>query len=188
VEFFLPLTTKTKTVDPDISIEGAFEHYYPAVFRYFRFHGADTETANDLASSTFEKALEHFSGFDPRKAQIQTWLFSIAHNLAINHWKAEANHQAISLEELEIPTPFDPLPEEVLVRSQDQQEILDAVQTLDPRSVDILAFKFGGRLTNRQIAELVNISAANAGIILYRSLIKVRQALAASQKEALDEH
>jgi DNA-directed RNA polymerase specialized sigma24 family protein len=46
--------TKTTTTQ-HVSIEQAFERYYPAVFRYFRYRGADSETANDLASSTFEQ-------------------------------------------------------------------------------------------------------------------------------------
>ena len=36
----------------------------------------------------FEKALANLRRYDPRKGHIQTWAFAIAHNLAINHWKA----------------------------------------------------------------------------------------------------
>jgi RNA polymerase sigma factor (sigma-70 family) len=184
----LPPTTKTKTVDSAVSIEEAFERYYPAIFRYFRFRGSDVQTANDLAASTFERALEHLSSFDPTKAQLQTWLFAIAHNLSINHWKTETGHQTIPLEDLETTAPFDPLPEDIIIRSQDRKEILEAFQTLDSRAVELLALKFGGGLTNRQIAELMRLSSTNVGIILYRSLIKLHQILALKQPEALDEH
>ena len=51
---------KTTTTEQG-SLEQAFERYYPAVFRYFRYRGADPETANDLASSTFEQALKNLS-------------------------------------------------------------------------------------------------------------------------------
>jgi RNA polymerase sigma factor (sigma-70 family) len=186
-EFSLP-SKKRKSADLDVSLEEAFERYYPAIFRYFRFRGSDIQTANDLAASTFERALENLSRFDPAKAQIQTWLFTIAHNLSINHWKTETHHQTIPLEELETTAPFDPLPEDVIVRSQDRKEILEAFQTLDPRAMDILALKFGGCLTNRQIGELLRLSSTNVGIILYRSLIKLHQILALKQPEALDEH
>jgi RNA polymerase sigma factor (sigma-70 family) len=184
----LPPIKKTKTVDSSISIKEAFERFYPAIFRYFRFRGSDVQTANDLAASTFERALEHLSRFDPARAQLQTWLFAIAHNLSINHWKTETDHQTIPLEDLEMTAPFDPLPEEVIIRSQDRKEILEAFQTLDSRAVDILALKFGGCLTNRQIAELMSLSSTNVGIILFRSLTKLHQILALKQPEALDEH
>lgn len=172
--------TKTTTTQ-HVSIEQAFERYYPAVFRYFRYRGADSETANDLASSTFEQALKNLSRYDPRKAQIQTWLFAIAHNLGINHWKAEK--QTAPLDD-DLPIPDDPPLEQALILIQDKEQILQALQSLDRRAREILALKFGGLLTNRQIAELNDLTESNVGVILYRSLLKLRILLANDQPEA----
>ncbi len=178
---------KRKSANLDVSLGEAFERFYPAVFRYFRYHGADAETANDLASSTFERALENLSRFDPGKSQIQTWLFVIAHNLAVNHWKVESTHPTTSLEDLDLPGPGEPLPEEMLINFQDRQEILKALQCLDPRVVEIIALKFGGRLTNRQIAGLIDLSESNIGVILFRSLLKLRSLLASAEAEVFHE-
>jgi RNA polymerase sigma-70 factor (ECF subfamily) len=171
----------TTATHQHVSLEQAFERYYPAVFRYFRYRGADPETANDLASSTFELALKNLSRYDPRKAQIQTWLFAIAHNLGINHWKAEK--QTAPLDD-DLPAPDDPPLEQALILVQDKEQILQALQSLDGRAREILAFKFGGLLTNRQIAELTDLTESNVGVILYRSLLKLRILLANTQPEA----
>jgi len=55
-----------------IPFDQVFDTYYPVVFRYFRYRGADADTANDLASSVFEKALSSLRQYDPRKGQVQT--------------------------------------------------------------------------------------------------------------------
>ena len=165
-------------------LEQAFERYYPAVFRYFRYHGADPETANDLASSTFEQALKNLSRYDPRKAQIQTWLFAIAHNLGINHWKAEK--QTAPLDD-DLPIPDDPPLEQGLILIQDKEQVLQALQFLDLRAREILALKFGGLLSNRQIARLTNLTESNVGVILYRSILKLRTLLASAQAEVRHE-
>ena len=170
-----------------IPFDQVFDNCYPAIFRYFRYRGADADTANDLASSVFEKALANLRRYDPHKAQIQTWLFAIAHNLAINHWKAETIHPTTSLDELDLIAQDDPPPEEELIRIQDKQEILQAFRSLDTRVVEILALKFGGNLTNSQIADLVNLSESNVGVILYRSLMKLRTLLASTQAEVRHE-
>lgn len=173
---------KTNTTIPEhISLEQAFDCYYPAVFRYFRYRGAEPETANDLASSTFEQALKNLSRYDPRKAQIQTWLFAIAHNLGINHWKAEK--QTVPLDD-DLPIPDDPPLEQTLILIQNKEQILQALQSLDGRAREILALKFGGLLTNRQIANLKGLTESNVGVILYRSLLKLRILLANAQPEA----
>ena len=170
-----------------IPFDQVFDQYYPAVFRYFCYRGADADTANDLASSVFEKALASLQRYDPRKGQIQTWLFVIAHNLAINHWKAETTHPTTSLDDFDLQAQDDPPPEEELVRTQNKQDILLALRSLDSRVVEIIALKFGGNLTNCQIAGLVNLSESNVGVILYRSLLKLRTVLTPSQAEVSHE-
>ena len=174
---------KTTTTEQG-SLEQAFEHYYPAVFRYFRYRGADPETANDLASSTFEQALKNLSSYDPHKGQIQTWLFAIAHNLGINHWKAEK--QTAPLDD-DLPIPDDPPLEQGLILIQDKEQVLQALQFLDLRAREILALKFGGLISNRQIAGLTNLTESNVGVILYRSLLKLRTLLASAQAEVRHE-
>jgi RNA polymerase sigma-70 factor (ECF subfamily) len=54
------------------------------------------------------------------------------------------------------------------------------VQSLDGRARQILALKFGGALTNRQIAGITGLTESNVGVILYRSLTKLRALLIAS--------
>ena len=164
--------------DPTL-LERAFDTYYPAIFRYFRYRGADPDTANDLAAAAFERALNHLHQFDPRKAQIQTWLFAIAHNLAINHWKFETAHLTEALDG-DMPAPDDSLLEETLVLAQEKGQVLLAVQSLDGRARQVLALKFGGALTNRQIAGITGLTESNVGVILHRSLIKLRTLLLAS--------
>ena len=174
---------KTTTTEQG-SLEQAFERYYPAVFRYFRYRGADPETANDLASSTFEQALKNLSSYDPHKGQIQTWLFAIAHNLGINHWKAEK--QTAPLDD-DLPIPDAPPLEQGLILIQDKEQVLQALQFLDLRAREILALKFGGLISNRQIAGLTNLTESNVGVILYRSLLKLRTLLASAQAEVRHE-
>ncbi len=167
--------------DQSVPWDTAFEQYHHSLFRYFRFRGADADTANDLASCTFERAWRNRARYDPRKSQIQTWLFTIARNLAINHWKSEAVRSFAPLAE-DFVAPDDPVPEEVLLLSESRDEISQALQSLDARAREIIALKFGGPLTNRQIAGLTGLSEQNVGVILYRSLLKLRSVLTASEE------
>jgi len=166
-------------------LEQAFDRYYPAIFRYFRYRGADVDTANDLASATFERALENLNRFDSHRAQIQTWLFAIARNLSINHWKSEK--QLVSLDE-DLSIPDEPHLEETIVFTQDKEQILLALQLLDDHAREIIALKFGGPLTNRQIAEFTGLTESNVGVILYRSLLKLRKLLVSDTLEARHDH
>lgn len=168
-----------------IPLAQAFERYYPSVFRYFRYRGADTDTANDLASSTFERALRRLHQYDARKSQIQTWLFTIARNIAINHWKSEAIRSAVPLDD-ELPNHDDLLLEETFIFTEDKEQILLALQSLEHRAREIIALKFGGPLTNREIANLIGVSEQNVAVILYRSLLKLRKLLTVNEEARYD--
>lgn len=160
------------------SLKQAFKQYYPAIFRYLRLRGADADTANDLASATFERAWARLGQYDPARGQLQTWLFAIARNLAANYWKS-----AKAIEPLDEDHQDNlPNPEQVILLRQNQEEILAALQRLEPRARELLALKFGGPLTNRQIAELTGLTESNVGVILYRSLLKLRAILSESQE------
>ena len=166
-------------------LEQAFDRYYPAIFRFFRYRGAEADVANDLAAAVFERALLHLNQYDPRKSQIQTWLFTIARNLSINHWKSEK--ETVILDD-ELPDHEDLPPEEIVIHVQDKEQVLMALQSLDKRSHEILALKFSGEISNREIAEVTGLSESNIAVILYRSLLKLRTLLLASSLEARHDH
>jgi len=68
-------------------------------------------------------------------------------------------------------------PEPRLQALEMRRELVDAIETLDEREREIVALKFGGYMNNREIGRLLNISESNAGTILYRSLIKIKNQL-----------
>ena len=158
-------------------IETAFDVFYAAVFRYFRYRGEDADTANDLTSTVFERALANIHRFDPKKAQMKTWLFSIARNVAINHWKSADVRLTTPLDD-DLADLADFSPEDTFIITEDKELLLHTLQYLDPRANEIIALKFGGPFTNRQIAHLTGLSEQNIGVIVYRSLIKLRNLLA----------
>ncbi|MEA4907159.1 MAG: sigma-70 family RNA polymerase sigma factor [Chloroflexi bacterium] len=172
---------------PPIDLSEQFERTYPAIYRYFRYRGADVDAANDLAAAVFERALTRLASFDPDKGSFHTWLFTIAHHTAINDWKARARAWLLPLEAAAARPAPDPSPEAALEQRQRQADLLAALGTLERRPREILALKFAGRLTNRQIAGLTGLSEANVGVILYRALRRLKAALSAGEEQVRHE-
>jgi len=170
-----------------INLSEQFDRTYPRVYKYFRYRGADVDTANDLASTVFERALAELSSYDSGKAAFNTWLFAIAHNLAINEWKVQAQARIVPLEAAAAQPGTDPPPEEILILQERIESLLEALQGLEDREREIVALKFAGALHNRQIADLVGLSASNVGVILYRSLQKLRGILSETEGQVRDE-
>jgi RNA polymerase sigma-70 factor (ECF subfamily) len=150
------------------------------VYNYARYRCGDAETADDLAAQTFERALAHLSGYDPRRAPIGAWLFCIARNLVNDYLRAARRRECLALETCDgHPAPA-ASPEELLIQVEAQAELLTALARLSERERDLLSLKFAAGLTNRRIAEVTGLSETNVGVILYRALQHLRLILAAA--------
>src|SRR6187401_3776357 len=80
-----PLATR-----PPRSLAEAAEAHLDDVFGYLLYLTRDRETAEDLSSATFEKALRIWDRFDPRRGSARAWLLGIARTTALDWFRAEA--------------------------------------------------------------------------------------------------
>lgn len=71
------------------SLAEAAEAHLDEVFGYLLYLTRDRETAEDLASSTFEKAMRLWARFDPARGSARTWLLGIARTTALDWFRAE---------------------------------------------------------------------------------------------------
>ena len=83
-----PLATR-----PPRSLAEAAEAHLDDVFGYLLYLTRDRETAEDLSSATFEKALRIWDRFDPRRGSARTWLLGIARTTALDWFRAEARRR-----------------------------------------------------------------------------------------------
>ena len=67
--------------------------------------------------------------------------------------------------------------EDLIIDKELKETLLRAIMTLDERQQNIIAFKFGARLTNREIAKILNLTESNVGTIIYRSLKRLKDIL-----------
>ncbi len=64
-----------------------------AVYGYLVYLTGDRMAAEDLTAETFEKAFRTWRRFDPRRSSPRTWLCKIAHNVAVDWFRAEARRR-----------------------------------------------------------------------------------------------
>lgn len=87
------------------TVEGLFDAYYLALYRYaFRLTGSDAD-AQDLTQETFCKAQQQLRQLrDPDRAK--QWLYSILRNAYLHKIRALKNHRLVSLDSVgDLPEP-----------------------------------------------------------------------------------
>lgn len=62
-----------------------FKHFAPRVKSYLVRSGMASEVAEELAQETMVSVWRKAASFDPARAQLSTWIFTIARNLRVDH-------------------------------------------------------------------------------------------------------
>jgi len=151
------------------------EHVWQ-VYGFFAYRLRSRTDAEDLTQLTFERALRAWRSFDARRASPGTWLLAIAHNLLVDHYRADrsADQEPIGpggVGEDALPS-VEATPDLGL-----DPELAAALDRLEPREREIIALRYGGDLSGPDIAELTGLSLANVQQILSRALRKLRAVL-----------
>jgi RNA polymerase sigma factor (sigma-70 family) len=155
----------------------AYEDHVWEVYGYFSYRGVTRGDAEDLTQTTFERALRAWERYDPERASVKTWLLAIARNAYIDFRRRDRSDRQVTLDEAEmaegeLPTHPDPAETNSL-----DPEIVAAIGRLSRREREVIALRFGGDLRGPEIAQLLNITLANAQQLLSRGLRKVRREL-----------
>lgn len=158
-----------------------YEQYLPKVFRYIQYRVNSMQLTEDLTSTTFEKALVNFSRYSSDKAKFSTWIFSIARNVVIDHYRVSQRKQTAPLEEAGEVSSKDLSPEEELFQGEELARLQGYLAQLQHDEQEIIRLKFVAELNNRQIAKMLGLSESNVGTRLYRAVRKLRDSFQESE-------
>jgi RNA polymerase sigma-70 factor (ECF subfamily) len=151
-----------------------YREYLPRVLNFVRLRVPDEAAAQDLTAATFEQAFRKIDQLRSPEA-FGGWLFRIARN-EIGQYYRRRRPQASLDALLELPDRGE-TPHQAAARREELATVLAAIAELSSREQEIVALKFAAGLSNREIAQAMNLSDSNVGVILFRAIRKVRDRL-----------
>ena len=123
--------------------------YSPKVYGYVLRHvGGDVEVAQDITSDVFLKAMEHLESYRFRDVPFSSWLYRIAHNRVVDHYRRQPKMQPVALED------EGPLAEKAVSFEAslilNRKILRDAIELLTPEQRSVVVLRL---LQNRSVAE-----------------------------------
>ena len=165
LEWLVP-AVPAEAVDWDV----VYREELARVFNYFRYRGFERATAEDLTSTTFEKAWRARERYRKDRAAVSTWLVAIARNVAIDHLRRP--RREVPLEDALARD--EATPETMALHEAQLHRLRGLLAALPERERELLALKFGAGETNRAIATITGLSESNVGTILHRTVGALR--------------
>ena len=152
-----------------------YREWFDRVYNYARNRTGSVTRADEIVSDTFNRVLDCWDSFDPFKGDRRTWLFSIAFRAVADHYRSETRRKWVTLGFAS--EPIEPPPARGFEAAEEHRRLAAALQTLTPEHREIVSLKFYGGLTNRAIAKLMGLTEANVGVIVFRSVRRLRELL-----------
>jgi RNA polymerase sigma-70 factor, ECF subfamily len=110
----------------------------------------DREVAEEVVQDVFARAWRHARDYDPRRASVRTWLYSIARNRIVDARRRAAVRPGLAgPESAESPAELDRELEQAVLRWQ----VAAALARLSPEHREVIRLAHYGGLTLREIAE-----------------------------------
>ena len=169
--------------------EGEFikihNEYYQKVIRYLvKIVGPNY--AEDIAQDVFDKISRNLGGFRG-KSKLPTWIYRIATNTAIDRLRSAAYKHSTEQRALEAttneyiqndPESHDqPAIDQAVIRKEMSGCVREFIGNLSPDYRTIIALSELEELTNREIADILEISLENVKIRLHRARAKLKKSL-----------
>jgi len=169
--------TLTMAIDQaPTSVAASFEALYrtsaDAVYAYTASLLRDRSAAEEVTAAAFERAFRKQRSFDPRRGTQRAWLFGIARNAALDELRRRRRSAELSVE----PADDEAAPEGEAEAAERRATVRAALAGLDPRERELIALKFHAGLSNAEIADVLGVSATNAGTRVHRALARLREA------------
>ena len=134
-----------------------YEHYARPIYAFVFYKTHHRETAEDLTSQTFFKALDKIQSFDFSKGTFQAWLYQIARNCVYDHFRSFKRTADIN-DVWDLATDEN-IPYDVAVREQ-LTEVCSALKLLKPAQREILILRIWQGKSYTEIGEIVGKSAS----------------------------
>lgn len=148
-----------------------YDRHVRTIYNFIFYKTFHKETAEDLTSLTFFKALKNIGTFDTSRPML-SWLYKIAHNSVLDHYRSARQSEDIddfwdiSAEDEDVVGSIDDKERIRLVKSE--------LKKLSSLERDIILMRVWQELPYKEIAEIVGKSEANCKMIYSRSIKKLK--------------
>jgi RNA polymerase sigma-70 factor (ECF subfamily) len=145
-----------------------YEIYLDAIYRYLYHRVNVKEDAEDLTEHVFLKAWENLQGYRPQAVGFRAWLYRIAHNALIDHYRAQRDPDPLDEHHAVQDAKTDA--EDRLIAAEDVDRLKRAIVKLEPDHQHVLVLRFVEGLRPGEVANILNQSEGAVRVLQHRAL------------------
>jgi len=158
------------------ALEELYLIYFDRIYGYLHVSVGNRHDAEDLTTQTFLRMLESIDRFRWQSAPFSAWLFRIAHNLAIDHFRAARRWQPRA--DVPEPEPDEATSADVeALQSIGRRSMLELIEGLSPEQQQVLTLKFVFNFANAEVGTILGKTEGAIKSLQHRALVSLQRQL-----------
>ncbi|MGB1032628.1 MAG: RNA polymerase sigma factor, partial [Flavobacteriales bacterium] len=134
-----------------------YNHYFEAIFRFVQRKVGSLDDAGDITSLAFMKAMANIKKYEDRGFPFSSWLYRIASNEVIMHFRKKKKDQVIQLDMVKVNTLVHELD-----NSSEKERLINqltaALQNMPEEVQVLIEYRFFDLLSFKEIGGILNIN------------------------------
>lgn len=169
-----PFLDRVKAFDPEALAE-LYDRYAPKMYAYIYRRVSDAALAEDLTGDLFLRVLHSIRNEQAWRESFSAWLYRIAHNLVVDHYRRQPAEPAQPVDESLEAVDADPVA--TTEKALASERIQVAIRRLTPDQQEVLALRFGEGLTAAEAGQIMGKSTGAVEALQHRALASLRRIL-----------
>ncbi len=155
-----------------------YDKYFDPIYRFVFLKTGNKTDAEDISHQVFLSAWQKIEKYEFRGFPFSSWLYKIASNAVIDHWRTKKPTVSIELVKDDLLSDLPNFHEEA-----DQKVSLglvrEAIAKLESDQQDVIVMKFVDELSNKEIAATLGKSEGAIRVIQHRALRQLKKLIPA---------
>jgi RNA polymerase sigma-70 factor (ECF subfamily) len=157
-----------------------YDKYYKQIFGYVYQRMDCKDSAFDLTSQVFLKALTNIEKYEYKGVPFASWLYRIAHSEVMQSFRTKKNLRTINADISDLRNICEEVEQEYM--EEYKSVLMTVIKNLPEDDVQLIELRFFEKRAFKEIAEILSLTETNAKVKLYRILEKVKKTLTKNNK------
>ncbi len=151
--------------------------YYLQIFKYVIKRVKNENTAAEVTSDIFAKALFKIGKYKFKGLPFSSWLYRIASNEITDYYRKKQVSKYVRVTEDQLNYLFDNTVDEITITSDKEEKLRKIISLLEILSADdleLIEMRFFEERSFKEIAAILNLTEGNARIKTHRAITKLK--------------
>jgi len=151
-----------------------YDKYIDKIYRFIFLKVSSQEVAQDICSETFSRGWKKYKTTNNKIENIQAFLYQIARNLIIDHYREKGRTQIVPPESVIIIDQKQNLEKDAMLAS-DVNEVRIAMTSLKDDYQNVIIWHYLDDLSIKETAKLLDRTEEATRVLLHRALKTLRE-------------